>query len=75
MSEETQFDKGYAQPEPKKGSWVVLVKETVLKHVYCVGCSREEAKSDPFKDGIWNGEDEIKMVSYEVQGIQSNDDQ
>lgn len=43
---------------------------TVTKHVYCEGCTQEEARSNPFDHAV--DELEIEQVDYKVTDVQEN---
>lgn len=55
----------------KKGNWIVRVKAQVTKDVYCVGCTEEQASTEPFNHA--ESEEEVDQQDYEVISVEPND--
>lgn len=54
-----------------KGNWIVRVRATVTKDVYCEDCTEDEARSDPFNHA--ENEEEVEQVDWSVVDVQSNE--
>jgi hypothetical protein len=56
---------------PKKGNWIVKIKATVTKDVFCVKCTKQQANEDPFAYAA--GEEQTGMSNFDVLSVESND--
>lgn len=54
--------------KPVKGAWIVKMRCTITKSVYCVDCTEEEARTNPFDHAI--EETETGQEDYEVQSVE-----
>lgn len=50
--------------------WVVRVRATVTKDVFCENCTDAEARRDPYNHA--ENEEEVEQYSYEVIGVKPN---
>lgn len=55
--------------KPKKGSWIVRIRQTVKKDLVCNNCTEEEARNDPFQYSDQN-EQEIDSEDWEVLRVE-----
>lgn len=54
----------------KKGSWVVKLRETILKEVICENCTEQEAQDDPHRHSVDSRE--LSLEDWEVLRITEN---
>ncbi len=50
-----------------KVNWVVRIRATVLKDVYCTGCTEAEAREQPYEHV--EDEEEVDQEDFEVLSV------
>ena len=62
-----------SKKKQEKGSWIVRLKATVTKEVYCNDCTEEEARESPYDfASTYRNEVEIDCEGYEVISVEPN---
>jgi hypothetical protein len=60
-----------AMAKKHKGNWLVRIKASVDKEIYCEDCTQEEAENDPFEYAV--DERELSQDDFEVIGVESTE--